>query len=87
MIIKVLKIREQGLIYSTLQELNQAKKLAHDASSDQKHSLEKMIQLAQGLNQVFDLICNSNHSMIQLQQMIIHLNNLTSISPKNNKPS
>ena len=70
MIIKVLKIREQGLISATLKDLHHAQNLAKEASTVQKKSLQNMIDLAQGLNQVFDFICTSEHSLTQLQHVL-----------------
>ena len=73
MIIRVLQMREQGLISSTLHSLQEAKHQAHTATPHQKHSLQNMIFLAQNLNQIFEYICSNDHSLVHLQQILKHL--------------
>jgi DNA-binding transcriptional regulator GbsR (MarR family) len=76
MIVRVLQIREQGLISSTLHSLEQAQAQAQtqtqtqNVTEDQKHSLQNMINFAQGLHQVFDFICSNEASIVQIQHFM-----------------
>ena len=79
MIIRVLQIREQGLISSTLHSLQESEHQAQTANSHQKQALQNMILLAQNLHQLFEYICSNEHSLVHLQQFIKRL-------PQSNTP-